>query len=117
PQPVGQDRRMGRFPGALAALKSDEPSVHLSAAARLASGHFGTTGWRRGAATYIRLAAERNKLITSSDAASMARCEIEPAATLSDAWTGTSSTCARPRQTCRLPMACPSRTGARTGPV
>src|SRR4051812_11680593 len=116
PQPGRQYRRMGRFSSAFAALECDEASAHLSAAA------FDRFGYHpfapaRGPATYIRLAAERNRLITSSEAASITRCEIEPAATLSAACTGTSRTLASPRQICRLPIDWPSCTGARTGPV
>ena len=68
-QPRRQHRRMGRLAGALAALECDEASAHLSAAAARRSGFYRSPPLRTGGrqATYIRLAAERNRLITSSD--------------------------------------------------
>src|SRR5262249_39465919 len=66
---------------------------------------------------YIFLPRERKRPITNSVAASMARPVMPPLATASAACSGTSSTRLSARHTFRVPIACPSCTGARTGPL
>src|SRR5262249_20735194 len=94
-EPVRQQSGVGRLAGAFTALEGDEAPAHR----------------------YSRWKPARNRLITSSVAASRARRGIEPVGTLSVDCSGTSSTSESPRQTFSMPIFWPCCTGAGTGPV